>query len=228
MSPHTTARGDRFCRFAGAATWLLAMTLLSGCSKEEPTAPGRSYSLSGRVRLTGFMVDEHGRFAGTRVVDDADGVDVELRLNKNASLHTATVDGGYRFEGLAPGSYLVRAQVIGGVIDETNVLTIVNSDIVSADTLQLVAQGDIVPIPNPAPGYISLLFWLPDTQQVDVRVRDMQGHTTQVIVSKILPTGLQQWYWNGRDDYGVPVHDALYWVTVESGNDKRAQLLFRN
>jgi flagellar hook assembly protein FlgD len=72
------------------------------------------------------------------------------------------------------------------------------------------------------------MFWIPDTQQVDVRVRDMQGRTTQVIVSKLLPSGLQQWYWNGRDDYGVPVHDALYWVTVESGNDKRAQLLFRN
>ena len=228
MSRHTTARSIRSRRSAGAAMWLLAMTLLSGCAKEEPTAPGRSYSLSGRVRLTGFMVDANGRFAGTRVVDDADGVPVELRLNKNASLHSTTVDGAYRFEGLAPGSYFVRGQVFGGVIDETNALTIVNSDIVSADTLQLVAHGDIVPIPNPAPGYIDLMFWIPDTQQVDVRVRDMQGRTTQVIVSKLLPSGLQQWYWNGRDDYGVPVHDALYWVTVESGNDKRAQLLFRN
>ena len=228
MSRHTTARSIRSRRTLGAATWLLAMTLLSGCSKEEPTAPGKSYSLSGRLRLTGFMVDANGRFAGTRVVDDADGVDVELRLNKNASRHATTVDGAYRFDGLAPGSYFVRAQVIGGVIDETNALTIVNGDLVSADTLDLVSRGDIVPIPNPAPGYIDLLFWLPDTQQVDVRVRDMQGNTTQVVVSKVLPPGLQQLYWNGRDDYGVEVHGALYWVTVESGNDKRAQLLFRN
>ena len=228
MSRHTTTRGIRSGRFVGATIWLLAMTLLSGCAKEDPTAPGKTYSLSGRVRLTGFLMDANGRFAGTRVVDDADGVNVELRLNKNASRHSTTVDGAYRFDGLAPGSYFVRAQVIGGVIDETNALTVVNSDLVSADTLQLVSHGDIDPIPNPAPGYIDLLFWLPDTQQVEVRVRDMQGNTIQVVASKVLPLGLQQLYWNGRDDYGVLVHDALYWVTVESGVDKRAQLLFRD
>ena len=39
--------------------------------------------------------------------------------------------------------------------------------------------------------------------------------------------GLQTYYWNGRDGDGVLVNDALYWVTLESGTDKRAQLLFR-
>jgi hypothetical protein len=180
------------------------------------------------VRLTGYLVDANGRFAGTRVVDDADGVDVELRVSKTASRHATTVDGVYRFDGLPPGGYTVRARVNGDVVDETNALTVVNGNLVSGDTLKLRSFGDILPIPNPAPGYTDLLFWLPDTQQVDVRVQDMKGNTIQVVVSKVLPTGLQQVYWNGRDGYGVLVHDALYWVTLESGIDKRAQLLFRN
>jgi hypothetical protein len=227
MPRHTTAGETGSRQFAVAALWVVAMTLVSGCASEEPTSPAGSYSLSGRVRLTGYLVDASGRFAGTRLADDADGVDVELRLNQNTSRHAITVDGVYRFDGLAPGGYTVRAQVIGEVVDETNDLTIVNGDLVSGDTLQLVSFGDILPIPNPAPGYIDLFFSLPDTQQVDVRVRDMRGTTKQVIVSKVMSPGLQQVYWNGRDGAGTLVHDALYWVTLESGNDTRAQLLFR-
>ena len=182
MSRQTPARGVRSYHFVGAASCLLAMTLVGGCSTENPTEPG-SYSLSGRVRLTGYLVDGSGRFLGTREVDDADGVNVELRHGNYAPIHSTTVDGVYQFDGLAPGAYTVRAQVIGDIADETNTLTIVRGDLVSGDTLRLRSLGDILPYPNPAADIAYLSFALPDTQQVDIRVRDMQGNTIQVIVS---------------------------------------------
>jgi hypothetical protein len=209
------------------AALLLLATVLAAACREQPTAPGRNYTLSGRVRLTGYLVDDRGVFTGTRVVNDADGVDVELRHGYNFSRHATTVAGAYRFDGLSPGLYTVRAQVIGDVADETRDLTIVDRDIVSGDTIQLVASGDIYPVPNPGYSYSYLWFSIPDTEQVDLRVRDLKGNTTQVVVSKNLPKGLQSAYWNWRDQYGQLVSGSLYWVTFESGSDMRAQLLFR-
>jgi len=209
-----------------AALLLLAAVLAAAC-REQPTAPGQNYALSGRVRLTGYLVDDRGVFTGTRVVNDADGVDVELRHGYNFSRHATTVAGAYRFDGLSPGLYTVRARVIGGIADETRDLTIVDRDIVSGDTIQLVSSGDIYPVPNPGYSYSYLWFSIPDTEQVELRVRDLKGNTTQVVVSKNLPKGLQSAYWNWRDQYGQLVSGSLYWVTFESGSDMRAQLLFR-
>ena len=209
-----------------AALLLLAAVLAAAC-REQPTAPGQNYALSGRVRLTGYLVDARGVFTGTRVVNDADGVDVELRHGYNFSRHATTVAGAYRFDGLSPGLYTVRARVIGDIADETRDLTIVDRDIVSGDTIQLVSSGDIYPVPNPGYSYSYLWFSIPDTEQVELRVRDLKGNTTQVVVSKNLPKGLQSAYWNWRDQYGQLVSGSLYWVTFESGSDMRAQLLFR-
>jgi hypothetical protein len=209
------------------AALLLLATVLAAACREQPTAPGQNHTLSGRVRLTGYLVDARGVFAGTRVVDDVDGLDVELRHGSSFSRHAKTVAGGYRFDGLGPGLYTVRAQVIGDIFDETRDLTIVDHDVVSGDTIQLKSFGDIFPIPNPGYSYTDLWYAIPDSEHVDLRVRDMQGNTTQIVVSKDLPTGIQRAYWNWRDQSGRLVSGSLYWVTFESGSDMRAQLLFR-
>ena len=227
MRRRFAARGIVSGQLAGVLLCLVATILSAGCSSEEPTAPGRTYSLSGRVRLTGYLVDANGRYAGLRDVDDADGVEVELRYGENWSRFARTVDGVYWFGGLAPGQYRVRARVIGELADETNPLTIVSADLFSGDTLRLKSIGDILPIPNPGSDYFDLFFAIPDTQHVDMRVRDLPGNTTQVIVSKIMEPGLQRVYWNGRDGNGQLVRGSLYWVTLETGTDKRAHLLFK-
>ena len=68
---------------------------------------------------------------------------------------------------------------------------------------------------------------MPDTEQVDLRILDAQGHVTQHLLSRVLLPGLLDVLWNGRNDNGDLVTGKNYWVTFESGSDTRAQLLFR-
>src|SRR5262245_35517970 len=86
---------------------LAALLLVAACSRDQPTAP-RVHSLSGHVKLTGFLVSPSGFFVGTRVLGDADGVAVELQRGTEVVARTVTVAGVYRFAGLAPGAYVAR------------------------------------------------------------------------------------------------------------------------
>src|SRR5262245_3849920 len=108
------------------------VVVAAACATHDPTSPypGR-YALSGRVRLTGFLVDGNGKFAGTRVVDDADGVLVELTYGSTVLARGTTLDGVYRFHNLSPGAYQVRASVVGTIADESRVFTIGNADLVA-------------------------------------------------------------------------------------------------
>jgi hypothetical protein len=225
VSTSTPTRGPHGLALAVAVA--AAGALAGDCSHDAPTAPGGSYALSGHVRLTGFLVDDTGRFAGTRVVEDADSVAVDLYYGHAVVGHALTSHGTYRFGGLSPGAYHARTGIIGDVADETTELTIVHGDLVSRDTLRLTSMGDLYPFPNPAIDVVYLTFDVPDTAQVDLRIRDTQGRITQHLLSKVLLPGRRETLWNGRDDAGNPVTGKMYWLTFESGADTRAQLLFR-
>jgi hypothetical protein len=205
---------------------LAAVVTQLGCSHDPPTAPPGTHALSGHVRLTGYLVAADGHFAGTRLVDDADSVEVELRYGDTSVGRTRTRRGTYRFEGLQPGAYQVVANAFGDVADATTRLTIANRDLVSGDTLELASLGDLYPVPNPSPDVVVVYFEVPDSADVDVRVMDLAGRiVTHVFAARV--QGLQQVFWTGRDDAGRLVTDRMYWVTYEAGADKRAQLLFR-
>ena len=213
--------------FALAVALATAGALAGGCSHDAPTAPPGTYALSGHVVLVGYLVDGTGRFAGTRVVADADSVAVDLYHGHTVVGRALTSGGTYRFTGLSPGAYHARAAVIGDVSDETTELTIVHGDLVSGDTLRLSSLGDLYPTPNPSSDVVRLTFDVPDTEQVDLRILDAEGHVTQHLLSRVLLPGLLDVLWNGRNDNGDLVTGKNYWVTFESGSDTRAQLLFR-
>lgn len=208
--------------------WCAALVLLflAACSRDPPTAP-RLYSLSGHLHLTGYLVDANGQFAGTRVVGDADGIPVELLHGSEVVGRTTTVDGVYRFSGLAPGGYVARSRVIGDIADETLPMTIVLSDVSSGDTLRLASRGDIYPIPNPFADTTWFYFEVPVAESIDVRILDLEGNT----VNSLLALRVIPWrhgvMWDGRDTRGTPVTGAMYWVTFVSGLDVRAHILFR-
>jgi len=199
---------------------------LFACSRDQPPAPGL-HSLRGRVRLTGYLVDAQGNFAGTRVVGDADGVRIELLDGSNVIARTTTVDGVYSFPGLPSGAYVARSRVIDGIANGTKVLTITSTDLVAGDTIALVSRGDLLPVPNPFVTQTVVYFDLPDTEWIDVRVLGMAGDTVRTLLSGVRPRGLNQLRWDGLDRNGVVAGAALYWVTFAAGNDYRAQLLFR-
>ena len=222
-------RGPAFARnLRGIAVTAAILVVAAACATQDPTSPypGR-YTLSGRVRLTGFLVNGNGRFAGTQVVDDADGVLVELLYGTTVQARGTTVDGVYHFPGLSPGAYQVRASVVGTIADKSNVLTIVNGDLVAGDTLRLTSAGDLYPVPNPAADSVSISFNLAAVQMVEVNIENLAGTPIRQLWSGPIGPGLRTVRWDGRDSANNVVRESMYWVTFESGLDIRAQLLFR-
>ena len=196
------------------------------CGRDSPSAPGL-HTLSGRVRLVGHLVDASGFPVGTRTVSDADGVTVELLYGTQVVARTTTTDGGYSFRGLSSGGYRARTRVIGLVADQTAVLTITDTDLVSGDVLQLSSLGDILPIPNPVVTEAMLYFDLPDTEIVQVKILDIGCNTVRTLLDATRVKGLNQVRWDGLDGNGAPASAPLYWATLAAGADTRAQLLFR-
>ena len=215
-------------RLAAATAVLTALALVSACAKTSPTDPAKPgrHTLSGHVRLVGHLVNFDGTVAGTRYVDDADGVPVELRYGDAVLARAHTVDGMYSFPGLQPGAYRVRAFAFGPIWDETMNLQVNDEDVVSSDLIEVRSKGDIHPAPNPFSSLVVLSFAVPDSQFVSLKIRDLRGDIVQSLYGQWLPQGLYQAAWNGYDSHNVPATEPYYWATFESGADVRAQLLF--
>ena len=205
---------------------LAGVVAIAGCSRDQPEQP-RFHTLTGHVNLTGFVIGDGGKFIGTRVVRDADGVPVDLMHGTQVAGHAVTVKGVYRFDGLAPGGYIARTRVVGDIGDDTNLMTIANSDVAAADTLQVVSAGDIEPVPNPVGKSTTLYFSLASTEQVEVRILDMGDNLVRPLYQGELLAGLRSFIWNVDDLTGQPAAQPYYWATVVAGADVRAQLLFR-
>jgi hypothetical protein len=207
-----------------------AVLLIAGCAKPLSNQPS-PHVLRGRVRLVGPEIAADGRFQRSRVVQDADGVPVELIFGGRGGrvvAKTSTVAGEYRFDGLAPGGYAVRTAVYGPVSGQTRTLTIATADVVSLDTLVLASSGDLYPTPNPVGSATVITFALMDTQAVFLRVLDLNGVVVRTLLGGgQLIAGMHAVVWDGLDQAGVRRPDALYWLVLESNDDLRAQLLFR-
>ena len=214
-------------RSSPAALLLLALAALPGCGGEKPTAPKGPFAITGQVQLTGYLVDADGKFAGTRLVDDADSIEVELRYGSTSLGRTRTTAGSYRFAGLQPGGYqVVVATPFGDVVDTSPDLTIVDRDLHVGQKLALASFGDLYPVPNPSIDAVVVYFDVHDSADVHVGIMDLRGHPVVNLLTQRVQ-GLQQVLWTGRDDFGRLVPDHMVWITYESGADKRAQLLFR-
>jgi hypothetical protein len=215
-------------RFLSGSRWtVLLVSSLAACGHPPSLDQPQVYSLSGRVRVTGTTIDDQGKVGTTRVVDDADGVLVELLFGHDVIARTETAHGIYTFSGLAPGAYQTQAIVNANVWDKSNVFTITKTDLEAGDTLRLTSQGDLYPVPNPVVTVSTIYFALPDTMVVDVRIKDLAGQTVRRLLEAPRPPGINQVVWDGSDSLNVPVHGRHYWATLEAGTDHRAQLLFR-
>jgi hypothetical protein len=203
---------------------LFALTVLA-CGRET-TAP-RRHTVSGPVKLTGYLVEVGGHFAGTKVVGDADGITVELYYGPTFVARTQTVDGVYTFTDIGPGAYTARTQIVGGVGDTTEPLTVATLDVGARDTLRLTSLGDLVPEPNPLDSVVYVYYELDVTKLVEISVYDLGGRLVRALRSGTVDAGLRSVTWDGRNSAGVPAPAGIYWVTLTSGADVRAHLLFK-
>lgn len=199
----------------------------AGCGRESPTRPA-TFALSGRVRLVGPLTAANGQYLGTRAVDDADGVPVDLLLGGAVVGTTHTTDGTFRFTGLSPGGYFARARIFGSLAVRSGGLTIATRDVAAADPLVLESVGDLYPAPNPVDTATTIVFAAPDPGTAALRVLALDGTVVRTLyVNRMLEPGRYATDWNARDDDGVLAAPGCYWMTFESGADQRAQLLFR-
>lgn len=207
---------------------LLAATLLSvsGC-EDKPTQPS-TYAISGHVQLVGQMTAGDGQPLGTRTVTDADGVGVDLLYGSTAVAHVLTSDGAFRFTGVAPGGYFVRANIFGSLFAKSNGLTVANRDVALVDPLVLQSVGDLYPIPNPMDTLSTILFESTDVGTATLRVLALDGTLVrQLYVTGMPSPSLYVTKWDGNDSHGTPAPPGSYWMTYAAGSDERAQLLFR-
>ena len=218
--------------------WLAPVAVLfaAGCSSEptSPPPPGR-YSMHGHVTLVGHLVNGNGTVSGTREVQDADGVAVELVYGTSVVARTKTRDGDYTFTDLAPGGYRVRSWLTPAINDSTLPLTITQGNIVIGDTLRLASEGELTPVPNPFAAETIVYFTLPDTERVYVDVLGVAGDTIKPLLHAVRSVGQNQVRWDGTDRNGQLSLAPLAWVTfstpVDSGKpvairDLRGHLLF--
>jgi len=205
---------------------LLVCVVTAGCIRDAPFVPGTSFSVSGHVKLRGYFVDDAGNFTGTRIIGDADGVPVDLLYGSDVVARATSRGGVYRFDGIAPGGYVVRARVIPGIEWQTRTLVVTNADLAVADTLRLSALGDLFPVPNPFVDSFSVVFQVRDTTEVKLALLDVGTQPVRTIFDHLIPPAT----------YTVPVKlppipasssPILYWLTYSGGPDMRAQLLVR-
>lgn len=199
----------------------------TGCGRESPTQPS-TFTLSGHVQLIGHLTASDSRPLGTRVVSDADGIPVDLIYGDAVIASTQTTDGVFRFAGLTPGGYFVRARIFGSLGVQSKGLTIANRDVQAADPLVLTQVGDLYPAPNPVDSSTVIVFSATDVGSAALRVRTLDGTVVRhLYVAEMLDPGLYLARWNGSDDQGLTLAPGCYWLTYEAGTDQRAQLLFR-
>lgn len=211
--------------WAAACLALVAVLVQSGCSS-KPDEP-LLFTVSGHARMTGFLLDANSVFLGTKVVGDPDGAVVELVYGERVLQRATTVKGVYTFHGVSPGGYVVRGPIVGTVEDATRTITVAGTDLAVTDTLRLDSHGDLYPVPNPSVDTCRVFYEVPVDEHVTIRVTHLDGRVVQTLTDHPVLAGLRLAVWDGLDEHGVPATEPYYWVTFESGNDYRAQLLFR-
>jgi hypothetical protein len=207
---------------------LLGCALVAaGCGRESPTQPS-TYALTGHVQLIGHVTGTNGQHLETRVVSDADGVPVELLYGNTVVARAHTTDGAFRFTGVAPGGYHVRALIFGSLDTLSAGVTVPNRDVDVGPPIVLESVGDIYPAPNPIEPATVVTFRTTNLSSAALRVLALDGTLIrQLYASQMLDPGLYLAEWNGSDAQGVPLPQGYYWLTFEAGTDQRAQLVFR-
>lgn len=211
-------------RRAGALG-VLALLLAAGCSRDTPVAPVRT--VSGPVVLVGYLTNAAGRFLGTRVFADADGVPVELVTGTRVVATTTTLGGRYTFADVPNGAYLVRSRIAYDLNAVTRPVTVADAPVEVSDTLRLGSFGDLYPWPNPFSDTLSTSFEIPVREQASLRVLDARGNTVRVLLEGMFNVGTNMMPWNGTDAAGFPLPSGFYWLMLVEPGASRAQLIFR-
>jgi hypothetical protein len=84
--------------------------------------------------------------------------------------------------------------------------------------------------PNPFNPSTTIAFELPQSRSGTLRIFDARGHIVRTLLTdEVLPAGLNQAVWRGRDDAGLPVAAGVYYsqLVTEDGRETRPMMLLK-
>jgi flagellar hook assembly protein FlgD len=76
--------------------------------------------------------------------------------------------------------------------------------------------------PNPMSTGVSVVYALPKSSGVHLRVLDAEGHVIRTLVDGTRAAGTHKILWDGTNDNGTQVACGVYWVRLEDGGYGRA------
>jgi hypothetical protein len=212
----------RTSRGVGSILLLVAPMLFTGCGDDSVTKPG-TYTLTGRVRLVGTLMNAAGDSIDVQLVEDADSVRVYLYQGPALKDSTRTASGAYRFGGLSGGPYSVGT-VLWGDIGDTVSIASVTADM-AADTLVLESSPTMIGYPNPFLEFTAVRFAMSTSSAAEVIARKPSGLTVDSLVQGNLPAGYHQVTWQARDSSGNLFPAGPYWILFRVGSDYRCRLV---
>lgn len=210
-----------------AAACALALLLATSCGRDHPSQPSAG-SVTGSVRLVGFLLDANGIFQGTRVVNDATGVPVELWDGTGPVSRTTTIAGQYTFNDVPHGTYSVHSDPGFGVTATSNGFATTGGPFTVPDTLELRSVGALSPVPNPWHVSTTVYYPLAQADTLTLEVVDLAGVRVRLLFhGPESATNTSSEIWDGRDGAGQTTPAGLYWFVLRESRATRAHLLFR-
>jgi hypothetical protein len=85
------------------------------------------------------------------------------------------------------------------------------------------------PYPNPFNPATTLVYGVPSSSPVSLRIYDPSGRLVRTLLDQTVPAGLNAQVWDGNDDQGRPVASGIYIAEFRSPgrSDTRKMTLVR-
>ena len=181
---------------------------------EKVAAPPRPGTIVGTVELEGVATDAAGVVQGPIVVDDVSGIRIEVSGNGVLD-STWTTDGHYRFDGLEPGNYQLKATLDPRTSKAVGVG--LDGDSVTAPVLRFVSAPTLSARPNPFTTSVTVSINLVSQTLIGASLQSATGRDIKVLrYGDLYGPGTFSAGWNGLDELNQPAPPGPYWIVMGS------------
>lgn len=207
-------------RLAWRALVLPPLLTLACGSSTEPVPPGPQ--VSGRLEIVTSLTDASEFETGQRTVTDATGVPLQLVRSDTVVATASTVNGQFRFFGVAAGSYVVRPSE-PGLAAFTEAVTVTTVSVDLSLPLRIEPSPILLTAPNPCTHADGLAIYRNVPAPGPVRAEVLTLGFESIYSSSFAhhPAALFHVHW--FPEPGNPA--GLYWVRVRIGGVDTVELI---
>ncbi len=183
------------------------------CFLEMSLDGGSSWSAMATAHTSGASGQGSQTPAGTPCYDDVQSSWVQETIDLAAWI--GQTDVRFRFR-LATDSSVVRD---GFYCDDFRI-TVTRTQGWVAPVPEAAAALAVAAYPNPFNPATSVVFAVPRTGAVDVRIYDVQGRLVRTLEQGRLAAGQHRRVWDGCDESGLPAGSGVYLALVRTGGER--------